>query len=236
MALYRIADVVVDMDCTGSLLIKRATPYLSTKDVVADVVIKRDDNWISNSVDKNHNLNEEEWEYMFFGSEFYRELLKYDGMLLHASAVVVDGKAYLFSAKSKTGKSTHTSLWLEMFGDKAYIINDDKPAIRFVDGKFYVYGTPFSGKHDLSRNTRCELGGICFLAQAPENKISKMDINDVIFNMLSQTLRHISKDEMDMLLLLMDKLLRSVGVYMLECNMDISAAKLSYETMSGEKL
>ena len=75
-------------------------------------------------------------------------------MLLHSSAVVVDGYAYLFSADSGTGKSTHTGLWKQHFGDRAYIINDDKPAIRKVDGEWYVFGTPWSGKTDTSVNPR----------------------------------------------------------------------------------
>ena len=49
--------------------------------------------------------------------------------MLHSSAVVADGKAYLFTADSGTGKSTHTQLWPRMFGDRAYILNDDKPAL-----------------------------------------------------------------------------------------------------------
>ena len=51
---------------------------------------------------------------------------------------MVDDYAYVFSADSGTGKSTHTQLWLEHFGDRAYILNDDKPAIRLIDGKVYA--------------------------------------------------------------------------------------------------
>ena len=87
-----------------------------------------------------------------------------------------------------------------------------------VGDEFYVYGTPFSGKHDLSRNTRAKLGGICFIERAEQNSISKMDINDVIFNMLTQTLRRFPKERMDKMLTLLDKLLSNVGVYKLCCN------------------
>ena len=83
---------------------------------------------------------------MWVGEAFYARLLQYDGMLLHASCVEKDGKAYLFSAKSGTGKSTHTHLWLRAFPDSR-IINDDKPAVRRMDGTFYACGTPFSGKN-----------------------------------------------------------------------------------------
>ena len=75
-------------------------------------------------------LNCEAIEYIYTGSYFHHLLLKYNGCMLHSSGVVVDGYAYLFSANSGTGKSTHTGLWLEHFKDKAYIINDDKPVLK----------------------------------------------------------------------------------------------------------
>ena len=43
----------------------------------------------------------------------------YKRQVLHSSAIAVDGNAYLFSAHSGTGKSTHTSLWLDHFKDRA---------------------------------------------------------------------------------------------------------------------
>lgn len=236
MPQYNIADLTVEMNFEGELLSARAEAYKATDVKETDIVVVRNEESIKSSAEKYPHLTLDECEYMHMGSDFYSKLIDFDGMMLHASAVVVDGKAYLFSAHSGTGKSTHTSLWLKLFGERAYIINDDKPAIRMVDGKFYVYGTPFSGKHDISRNTKAELGGICFIERAEQNSISKMDMNEVIYNMLTQTLRHFPKERMDKMLELLDKLLRNVGVHKLCCNMDISAAKLSYETMSGEKV
>lgn len=82
-------------------------------------------------------------------------VLDYDAFLFHCSAVAVDGEAYLFTAPSGTGKSTHTRLWRERFGERAVMINDDKPLIRMEEGTFYVYGTPWNGKHHLSVNLEC---------------------------------------------------------------------------------
>ena len=235
MNYYRIADLNVLMDCETEPTVSRCRPYETAPFEKADIVIKGKQSEALASEKANPNLTKEEWEYGVYGGYFYRDLIKFGGMMLHSSAVVVDGKAYLFSAHSGTGKSTHTSLWLRLFGDRAYIINDDKPAIRYCDGKFYVYGTPFSGKHDLSRNTKVALGGICFLQRGEQNRIYKMDQNEVIFNMMEQTVRRLSMQDMDKMLSTMDVLLREVPVYRLECNMEPEAAILSYETMSGEK-
>ena len=72
--------------------------------------------------------------YLETGRLFGSQLLMHDGLYLHASAVELDGKAYLFSADSGVGKSTHTRLWQQLHGSKARIINDDKPALRCLDG------------------------------------------------------------------------------------------------------
>lgn len=235
MPIYNIAGLNVKMDCESKLCLTRGKQYEVEGDVTPDIIINRDEERIKRNAEQYPQMTLDEWEYMIFGSGFYNNIINFDGMMLHASAVVVDGKAYLFSAPCGTGKSTHTSLWLKLFGDRAYIINDDKPAIRMVDGEFYVYGTPFSGKHDISRNTRVKLGGLCFISQAEENKISVMDSKDVIVNILEQTIRRLSMENMDKMLTVVDKMLSKITVYSLKCNMDLSAAKLSYETMSGEK-
>ena len=235
MSLYDIAGLKVNMNLRFPYTIERAKAYLvgediDSPDMCVNITDEDLDRWIK------HFKSEEftdQFEYMLAGGSFYQQLLNFDGMMLHASAVVVDEKAYLFSAKSGTGKSTHTELWLKLFGDKAYILNDDKPAIRYEDGKLYAYGTPFSGKHDLSANKRAEVAGICFLERALENSIEQISPKQSVHLMLEQTIRSNEIEFMDKLLFVMDKLLTSVKVYKLYCNMDISAARLAYETMSN---
>ena len=163
---YKVANLVIRMSSFGRT-VKQAEPY-RCEPAEPDIVITS--NWQELQKNQPH-LSDEDCEYMCTGGNFYRQLLKYNGMLLHASAVVKDGYAYLFSAPCGTGKSTHTGLWLKTFGDDAYILNDDKPALRFEDGTWYAYGTPWSGKHDISTNVRVPVAGICFLHRAKENTI-----------------------------------------------------------------
>jgi len=153
-------------------------------------------------------------------------------MLIHASAVVVDDRAYLFSAPCGTGKSTHTKLWLKEFGDRAFILNDDKPALRLEDGVWYAYGTPWSGKHDLSANVRVPVAGICFLSRSEKNEIKPFTGPKAIFSLLDQTARPPSPSLRGMLMTLCDKLLTTVPVWQMGCNMDPEAARVSYEAMS----
>ncbi|MDE6549598.1 MAG: hypothetical protein K2L22_11440 [Muribaculaceae bacterium] len=95
---------------------------------------------------------------------------KLDTLLVHASAIEYEGKGYLFLGKSGTGKSTHSRLWIENIPETK-LLNDDNPIIRIIDGKAFVYGSPWSGKTNCYRNHRIPIGGLVRLRQAPFNKI-----------------------------------------------------------------
>jgi len=228
MNYYKIANLIIQMSTFGRTL-SQAEPY-RCEPAEPDIVIQS--NWQALQQAQPH-LNDEDCEYLSTGGSFYRQLLNFDGMLLHASAVVLDGRAYLFSAPCGTGKSTHTKLWLKVFGDRAYMLNDDKPALRFEDGAWYAYGTPWSGKHDISTNIRVPVAGICFLHQAKENTIRPFSGTKAIFALLEQTARPAGAALRLQLMTLLDKLLTNLPVWEMGCNMDPQAAQVSYEAMSG---
>ena len=163
---------------------------------------------------------------------FYTELLKHGGFMLHSSAVAVDGRAYLFSAPSGTGKSTHTSLWKEVFGERAVIINDDKPALMLTKDKLIAYGTPWSGKSDLNVNTGVPVQGICVLERSQENFINRLSDGDAIFAVLNQTIRSSDERFMSRLLDYIDSMMKYVPVWRMGCNITHEAAIMAYNAMS----
>lgn len=230
MGTYKIADLAVQMDTFGRTL-QQAEPY-RIADEPADLTIHSNPEPL---MQKNPHLSLEDCEYLSTGGSFYRQLVNFDGMMLHASSVVVDGRAYLFSAPCGTGKSTHVRLWLKLFGERAYILNDDKPALRIIDGTVYAYGTPWSGKDDCSRNARVELGGIAVVKRAVENSIRKLTPSEATFALMNQTARSISSEATQRYLQTIETIVETGKLYELSCNMDITAAKLSYETMSGKR-
>ncbi len=234
MKFYSIAGVTVGFETKYELTEKRSRPYLCKESGFADFIIKLDYNNIEKKALETPLMTEQDWEYMQMGSNFYRALLEFGGFMLHASAVVVDGQAYCFSAHSGTGKSTHTSLWLELFKDRgAFLINDDKPAIKLENGRFMVYGTPFSGKHDLNKNTSVPLKAICFIERAETNSITLLKPAEVFSLLLNQTIRPAEEAKLDKLCELIDKLLTDIPVYKLKCNISLDAAQLAYNEMSG---
>lgn len=177
---------------------------------------------------------------MIESTAIYRKIadgmIDYDTVVFHGSVIAVDGEAYLFTAKSGTGKSTHAALWREVFGDRAVMVNDDKPMIKITDEGVTVYGTPYNGKHGLGSNIAVPLKAICILVRGEENKIEKITRQEAYPMLLQQVYRPADTVKMQKTLELMDKMGSVISLYRLHCNMDIEAAKVSYEGMSGKVL
>ena len=162
MKFYKIAGCIVEYEPIYPLLKNQMEAYRIDEQKI-DMKLTITKEFCEIKQQENPHLTLEQCEYIYAGSQFYNKLINLGGFLLHASAVVIDNKAYLFSADSGTGKSTHTKLWQKCFGDKALIINDDKPAIKIENGICYAYGTPFSGKTDENLNMKFPLQAICLL-------------------------------------------------------------------------
>ena len=233
MPVYNIAGLNAEYNCIFPLLKDRSEKYLAPKGTKADFSLALDEAYFERQRTKFPDISDEVHEYMGMGTAFYKKLLAFDGIMLHSSAVAVDGYAYLFSASSGTGKSTHTSFWQELLGeDRAVIINDDKPAIRKVDGVYYAFGTPFSGKYDISVNCGVPVKGICFIRRGEMNRIRYIDAGNSLSPLFQQTIRPSEEENMELLCKNVDGILKEISFYELECLPNIDAARLSYKIMS----
>ena len=234
MPCYSIAGMTVCYDAAYPTLQKHSERYLC--DPVQDAVpFSVSDAEIAALRPQTPLLTDDLREYMLMGKAFYEYLISRGGMMLHASAVVVDGEAYLFSAPSGTGKSTHTALWLRRFPG-AYILNDDKPALYFSEGRVYAAGTPFSGKYDISVNHSVPLRAIAFIARSADNRIEQIPDRRALYELLNQTSRPEDVGLYAKLLQNAGKILEQTPIYKLHCNMNLEAAEVAYEEMrKGEK-
>lgn len=234
MAVYDIAGLKVNIVNVKGRTEKQARPYLSDnqdENQNIDIVVDVDEKRVLRAMEEHPELVQDDWEYMLTGSDFYTELLNFNGIILHSSCIVVDGMAYAFSADSGTGKSTHTQLWLKHLGDRAYMLNDDKPAIRLIDGKVYACGTPWSGKYDYSTPKIVELAGICFLERSETNWIKKADTSKAVYNIFSQTIRNLNAEKMDKLFDVLEQIFAKVPLYELGCDISEEAFLTSYNAM-----
>lgn len=177
-----------------------------------------------------------DFEYMYSGFAFSDRLMVLGGAVLHGSAIAIDNSGIVFSANSGIGKSTHTSLWKERFGDKVAIINDDKPAIRFYDGIPYICGTPWSGKTDLNTNIKVPLKAIVFIQRATINRIERLNIRDSIFCLTGQMERPYYDIGLGIQTLdRIEKLVANVPVYRLHCSISQEAVEIVYEEIIANR-
>ena len=159
-------------------------------------------------------------------------LFERDVLMTHGSTVAVDGKAYLFTAKCGTGKSTHTRLWRQVFGDRAVMINDDKPFLKILETDVLACGSPWSGKHGLDSNLTVPLQGICILDRGKENRIAKIPPEEALPMLLHQSYCPLDPEKYVRFETLVKHLAERTYLWHMYCNMDAAAAEISPSAMS----
>ena len=226
MMQYEIAGLRVEMAVSGRTQ-KQAAAYAAPAAGQPDMVLPDDAALCLRAHPELETM--ELAQYMSTGAAFARKLLDYNGFQLHASAVIYNGRAYLFSAPSGMGKSTHTEKWVRLFG--ARYLNDDKPAIRCIDGTWMAYGTPWSGKHDLSSPEGVPLAAVVFLKRGDENSMQPMQPVKAIPFLLSQVTRVHPRAYTEKLMEIVDRFLRDMPVWELTCRNDDEAAFVSHSAL-----
>lgn len=230
--IYRIADLNIEIQNRYDYVARQCAAYRAPEGAVADFSVAVSEQALAASHAQGPDFSLPYHESLCVYREICKKMLVYDGFLLHAAVIEVDGRAYAFSAPSGTGKSTHIALWRRLLGERVQIVNGDKPILRYRDGAFTAYGTPWCGKEGWNRNTSAPLTAICFLERSEKNRIRRLSSNEAIDHVFHQLLRPKTAAEMDATLSLTDNLLREVPIYLLGCNISEEAARLAYETLS----
>lgn len=240
----RIADLAIEVNATHTTTGTRCLSYLTDDTPGLSVSVCTEDLLLEQQIAaREAKLEGREpivWpdaylELTAVQRKIAEELFAYDTIVFHGSCVAVDGAAYLFTAKSGTGKSTHTRLWREVFGDRAVMVNDDKPFLKIGESSVTVYGSPWMGKHGLGCNMSAPLKAICILERGEENSITRIDPGRAVAMLLQQSSRPRNPGTMPKYLELMDRLAKNVVFYRLRCNMDPEAARVAFAAMSGEE-
>lgn len=238
----RLAGQVIEAVCVNAQMKRYCADYLCTDEPAVRIETTQADI----EFEREKSAREDEYEGIpvrQFSDAYletlalYRKIavnmLDHDTILFHGSVISVDGEAYLFTAKSGTGKSTHTRLWREIFGERAVMVNDDKPLLQISESGIVAYGTPWRGKHGLGSNMAAPLKAICILERAKENTIRQIGFGEAYSILLQQCYRPQDAAALMKTLKLVDKLGNNVSLFRLGCNMDREAAIVAYNGMKG---
>ena len=153
-------------------------------------------------------------------------------LVMHAASVLYDDKAYLFSAPSGVGKSTHARLWAREYG--ILTLNGDVAIIEVKDEgkKLIFHGCPWCGTSGIYCNKSVEIGAIAFLSRNQSNRITLLDKEDVGMRLLeNHFVPFLNKDIVTKVTVMINRISNNIEAYLLECNKENDAAKLAKEKM-----
>lgn len=235
-----IAGICIEVNHTYDYFQKLSRPYISTdKNIDFSVTVYETD------IDFERKKYTEECKYekipyrplnasLLESTAIYRKIAQklpmFSAIVFHGSAVAVDNNAFIFTAKSGMGKTTHTNLWLKNIKN-SFVVNGDKPIIRIFDDGVKVCGTPWCGKENLGTNICVPLKSICILNRGNKNSICKTDFSDAISTLIGQTYRSNDTQVLVDTLKTLENIAKNVELYKLYCNMSDEASIISYNGM-----
>jgi hypothetical protein len=154
-------------------------------------------------------------------------LYRDDIIAFHGSAIKYQGNAYLYTARSGVGKSTHTNLIKEQLKDEMIWINDDKPFIEVKKNQITLYSSPFNGKERRGCNTFAPLKAITQIKRGTENYVN--EIEPVVFFplLVSQCYKGRTPEMASRVMDLLDLLSTKIHCYEIYFRPDIEAAEVS---------
>lgn len=231
----KVANKVIEINSIYDWIYNYCQEYLTQE--VADfvVTVNREDIEFEKARD-TLNSREEYLEILAVHRKISEELPKYGIVLFHGSLLELNGEGYLFTAPSGTGKSTHVQLWREYFGEKVTIVNDDKPYILATDSKVIGFGTPWNGKHRISKNIAVPIKAICILSQDKENWIRKLSRKESYLEVYQQvyTSSNVAQTKLKTLQII-DKIMK-LPIYKMGCTISKEAVEIAFNKMSKEEI
>ena len=225
----KIADNVLEINAFNESTKRYCGGFLS--DEKPDYVITISEQDLKNEVNETSTgkvyVNEEI-------SALYRkiaDLLVEDGIVVfHSSSFMVNNNAFLITARSGVGKSTHSRNLKALLGDKFIYINDDKPLLKVNENSVTVYGTPWNGKERRSTDVSAPLKAVLFLARGETNTYRKIvNKEEIYIKMISQIYLPKEKAKRELALKTADTILKNINFYEINVTKDIESAKMTYE-------
>lgn len=197
---------------------------------MSDITVKTDETAVLKEKETVPNADIAVCESLCIYRSIAEQLPQFDRFVFHGAAIECDGNAYLFTAPSGTGKTTHINLWKKNLGDRVDIINGDKPIIKTGD-TVTVYGTPWAGKEGLHRNASAPLKAICILKQGKTNNITRLDKSDAVNHLMRQVYMPRDIAALSKTLTLLGTMIEKIPVYILQCDISNDAFEVSYDAL-----
>ncbi len=231
----QLADLKVNIECRGDFVRHFCKSYLIDNGIRADICAAASEEAISAECNAVPEVSREYCETLCIYRSIAEQLPAFERFVFHGASIEYGGRAFVFTAPSGTGKTTHINLWQKNLGDSVRIINGDKPIIK-VDNTSIVYGTPWAGKENLQNNISAPLAAVCIIKRGKVNKISRLENSEAINHLMTQVYLPHNEKALSKTLSLLGTLIENTPVYLLECDISDEAFKTSFEALTQEKV
>lgn len=127
-------------------------------------------------------------DYIFFMIRdiFFCYAQNFSMLPIHSSSIIYDEKAYLFTAPSGTGKTTHTNLWKKLFN--VQILDGDITMLSVRNNKVFASGMPWCGTSQQYTNITLPLGYIISLSRSNANYIEEFSEIDSVLTITAESM------------------------------------------------
>ena len=224
----KLADIVIEINAFNESTKKYCEGFLSNEDSDLVITMSQED------LENEKHIQEDGRVYASEEiSAVYRKiadlLIERNIIVFHGSSFKVGDSAFIVTARSGVGKSTHVGLLKKLLGNKLEYINDDKPLLEVNENDLMIHSSPWNGKERRGNNLKAPLKAVIFLNRG-NNTYKKLDNNqEVYFRLLSQIYLPRDKSKREKALKIIDVLLKRLNFYEINVNKEIEAASLTYE-------
>lgn len=210
--------------------------YLSNREPQISVAISEDDIAYERAETDLKNYPSDSYvEVLTVYRKISEALIDYDTLLMHGAVVAYNGNAYMFTANSGTGKTTHVKKWLDCLPD-AFVVNGDKPLVRIENDRVLVCGTPWCGKEQMNTNTMVPLKAIVLMERSPENIIKPISFGEAFVFLLQQTYRPNNSDSLRKTISLLTQLSKRMSFYKYSFNnLKSDCFEVAYNALVGRE-
>lgn len=209
-------------DCAGDISVKiRFAPAAEIGAPIGYTCMENQDGSVALWVDAGKYPALSDWQ-VFTMLPLAGLLLRNHTLALHASMILFQGKAILFSGPSRIGKSTQAALWESCRG--AEIINGDRALVYFREDGAWAGGYYKSGTSGICKNKTAPIGAIVLLDQGLENMVTIPRRLHAFHRLLSQCAYDPeNRRELELVTQSLARLLTDTKVLHLTCRKDQSA-------------
>lgn len=157
-------------------------------------------------------------------------LVNHGAFAFHASALSYRGQAYIFTALSGVGKSTHSRMWRESL-ENVVMINDDRPYLKVIGDEVWAYSHPQSGKDHIYTNISAKVRAIGRIVRDQKNFVKEVSKSEFFPYMIQQSFTMDTPEMTATIISNIKIILDKVYLCEIHCNMEPDTGRTIYNQM-----